>query len=347
LLFLKPLSEQVVKVSRKNADVHSPRYGMPEIYSIEFEQEATDSKSTLSVHWTRLIHIADNRQSSEIYGVPRMQTVYNYLLDIRKILGGSGEMFWKGGFPGLSFETQPEPGQGAIDVDGLKDQMEDYYNGQQRYLATEGIKVNSLQPQVSSPTDHLEVNIKAIAMSKGIPYRIFLGTEEAKLASTQDTKAWNKRVSGRNTKYVTPFIIRPLIDRFMAFGILTEVDYIVTWPDLNAASDEEVATIAEKRASAMAKYISSGVDSLMAPFEFMTMELGYSDDEARAIEKGALDWVGLDDPEPEDEFESFEDVDGGKTIKTKGKRPVGEPIDPKKKTAKKKVKKTPKKKAKR
>jgi uncharacterized protein len=323
LLFLKALAQNVVTISEKNSDLTSARYGLPEIYMVEFKGSATNSSQTLRVHWSRLIHIADNRESSEIIGVPRMKNVYNYLLDIRKVLGGSGEMFWKGGFPGLSFETNPEPGQPALDTDSLEDQIEDYYNGMQRYLATEGLQVKSLQPQVSSPKDHVEANMRAIATTKGVPYRIFMGTEEGKLAGGQDASAWDKRVAGRQTKYVTPYVIRPLVDRLIAFGVLSEPkEYSVTWQDLSKPTASDEAEVADKLTSAMTKYVSGSVDDLIRPFEYFTMVLGFSDDEARAIEKSAMQWTDLDEPEPQDDVETFIDVDGGQTTKTKGKRAV-------------------------
>ena len=45
---------------------------------------------------------------------------------------------------------------------------------------------------MASPKEHVETHMRNIAISLGIPYRIFLGTEEAKLASSQDVKTWNE-----------------------------------------------------------------------------------------------------------------------------------------------------------
>ena len=304
LLYLKPFDQTVVTVKTKEVDVTSPRYGSPLTYQIDFEVQTAGSgrsKSSQIVHWTRLLHVADGRDSSEIYGTPRMQPVYNRLLDLRKILGGSGEMFWKGGFPGLSFETQPEPGDSPMDTDSLKDQMELYMAGLQRYLATEGISVKSLAPQVASPKDHVEINMRNIAISLGIPYRIFLGTEEAKLASSQDIRTWNKRVSQRQNNYVSPYVIRPFIDRLMVLGILSEVDeYTVNWPDLNAPTDEDKANIASTLTEALAKYVTGGVDALIPPMEYLTVVLGMSRDEAEAIEKAAEGFLRLEVEEVEE-----------------------------------------------
>ena len=39
-----------------------------------------------------------NLTSSEIFGVPRMQSVLNAILDIRKIRGAAGEGYWRSCF---------------------------------------------------------------------------------------------------------------------------------------------------------------------------------------------------------------------------------------------------------
>ena len=205
-------------------------------------------------------------------------------------------MFWKGGFPGLSFETQSDVE--GLDADSIKDQMEKYMAGMQRYLAMEGITVKSLTPQVSSPKEHVETNMRNIAISLGIPYRIFLGTEEAKLASSQDVRTWNKRLSQRQENYVTPCIIKPLVDRFIDLGILPEpTAYVVDWPDLNAPTDEDKANVAKILTEALSKYVAGGVDALIPPMEFLTVILGMTQEEAEAIETAAMGWVGMEEEE--------------------------------------------------
>jgi len=305
LIYLKPFDQTSVTIKTKEISTASPRYGFPKTYSVSFGgTETSNTQMSKIVHWTRILHIADNRETSEIYGRPRMEPVYNRLLDIRKILGGSGEMFWKGGFPGLSFETQPEVED--LDTESIKDQMELYMAGMQRYLAMEGITVKSLSPQVSSPKEHIESNMRNIAISLGIPYRIFLGTEEAKLASAQDITTWNKRLSQRQENYVSPYIIRPFVERLIAFGILPEVKgYIVDWPDLNAPTDEDKANVAKSLTEAMSKYVSAGVDTLIPPMEYLTMVLGFTQEEAEAIEKAALKYTA--EQEEEEEIEEPEE----------------------------------------
>ena len=310
LLYLKPFDQSVVTILSKESNVNSPRFGFPSVYSIQFDSGgSSDIKSTKTVHWTRVLHIADSRECSEVFGTPRMECVYDRLLDLRKILGGSGEMFWRGGFPGLSFETGGiEEGALPMDTEALIDQVERYMQGLQRYLATENITVKSLSPQVASPKEHVETHMRQIAISLGIPYRIFLGSEEAKLASSEDKDTWNGRLRQRQDFYVTPYVIRVFIDRLIILGVLPEPkEYFVYWPDLDAPSDKDKAEVGKLRTEAMASYVASGVEVLIPPHEYMTLVLGMTEEEAMAIEKAVGKFIMDEDRDAEDSEDSEED----------------------------------------
>jgi hypothetical protein len=220
-------------------------------------------------------------------------------LDLKKIVSGSGEMFWKGGFPGLSLETHPSIENAVIDEEGIKKQVDDYQNGLQRYLALSGMAAKSLTPQVADPGGHVDVQIKLIAAALGVPWRVFVGSEQAQLASEQDTRAWNKRLTRRRNEYVTPFVVLPLIDRLQAFGVLPMVseknEVHVEWPDLHNPSEDEKAGVTEKKTNALAKYVQGGVDTLIPPFHYLTLILGMSDDEAQAVIDAATEQLDNED----------------------------------------------------
>ena len=98
LLYLRPFKEQFVMVKKTEMDIMSPRFGLPTMYSLQMDSVGQlDNASvssltsrTLDVHWSRILHVADNREESEVLGVPRMEDKFNRLLDIRKVLSGSG-----------------------------------------------------------------------------------------------------------------------------------------------------------------------------------------------------------------------------------------------------------------
>ena len=290
LLYLRPLDESLVSINELQGDPTNPRYGQPLWYDVRFEDQGGVKVQSGRVHWSRVIHLADNRTSSDIYGTPRMEKVINRLLDIRKIAGGSGEMFWKGGFPGLSMEAMPNADEVVeFDREDLKGQLEAYMNGLQRYLATVGMTSKQLTVQVADPGPHLEVQLRLISVAIGVPWRIFLGSEAAQLASIQDMRAWNRRLHRRREDYLSPYVISPMLDRLINLGVLPRpTRYNIHWPDLNSPSDSDKAEVAAKKTEALAKYVQGGCDILMPPFFFLTLFLGLSDAEARAVINDSL-----------------------------------------------------------
>lgn len=301
LLFLRPLAEDLVTVKGTEKDQTNPRFSQPTFYSVTFDSVTNTRTSTEGeviatvgqeqrVHWSRVIHLADNRESSEVYGIPRMQKVFNRLYDIRKIAGGSGEMFWKGGFPGISFEMDPNARPLTTDQKTeLRTELANYADGLQRYLAIQGVSAKNLTPQVADPSAHIDVQLGLIAQSLGVPKRVFIGSEQAQLASAQDTKRWNRRVSRRREKYLTPFVIRPLIDRLIALGVLPEVEeYDIRWPDMDSPSEKDQAEVLRVMTEAMAKYVGGNVDMLVPPEIFLTMFMGLEPDQVEEIMKQVM-----------------------------------------------------------
>lgn len=290
LLYLRAFDETCVTINELEKDKSNPRYGLPISYNIAFQDSTLSdgvAASTEKVHWSRVIHLADNRMSSRIYGLPRMELVLNRLLDAKKIAGGSGEMFWKGGFPGLSMETMPDVlnnGNVQLDTDSLKTQIDAYMNGLQRYIATVGMKANSLSPQVADPSPHWELQLRTIAAALSIPWRIFIGSETAQLASEQDSRTWNRRVTRRREDYLSPYIIYPFVRRLVQVGILPKpANIFVSWPDLNTPSEKDRAVVAEGLTKALTLYVTSGADAFMTPFHFLTLVMRFSDEEAASM----------------------------------------------------------------
>ena len=309
LLYLRAFDESLVSIVNHEKDRANPRYGQPIEYMVSFDDPTQTSQSgtqlSLSgakVHWSRVVHVADNLGSSELFGVPRMRPVYNRLHDLCKLYGGSAEMYWRGAFPGLSIETHPQLQTdvqlSAEEKTAMRTQMEQYMGGLQRYLSLIGMSAKSLAPQVVDPTPQINAQIMAICIQLGIPKRVFTGSERGELASTQDDSAWNDRLAYRQNNYITPRLIVPFIDRLITLGVLPEpVGYSVVWPDLNTLTDEQKADIAIKRTEAMVKYIQGSVEALMVPLDYLTRVIGLSQDEAAVV----LEAVLVEEPEEEGE----------------------------------------------
>lgn len=290
LLFVRVFPESLVRVTQYETNVLNPRFGQPVQYLVTLNDPRIGqagiglTTATINVHWTRVVHIADNLTSSEVFGIPRCQAVLNRLLDLQKLYGGSAEMYWKGAFPGLSLETQASLG-GDVDIDPeIIDQLEAYMNGLQRYLQTSGMTAKSLAVQVSDPTPQITCALEAICIKIACPVRVFKGSERGEMASSQDDSKWNDRVRERQVNHVTPRVIVPFVDRLIMLGVLPRPKgYSVTWPDLDSQTDTERAQIGQQRAQTMATYISSNASTLMDPMTFFVHVMGFDEDVSEAI----------------------------------------------------------------
>lgn len=296
LLYLRPFDEYLSFIHQYETDVLSPRYGLPKYYNLVFLDMTIDAagasigtRLNRRVHWSRVIHVADNLTSSLVFGTPRQQPVFNRELDLRKMKGASAEMLWKGGFPGLSFEIDPQfvADDPDFDKEEFRKEIQRYADGLQRNLMLVGIKATSLASQIpTDPQKYIDIQLQAIAMEMDVPEKIWRGSEEGRVAGTQDSLSWNKRLGRRVKKQVDPNVLRNAVDRFIAVGVMAPPKggkYFTDWADLNTPTDEDKANLALKWTQALSQYVASGVIHLIPPMEYMTTIMGIKPSDAKRI----------------------------------------------------------------
>lgn len=319
LLYIRTFSQRVVTVLSVENDATNPRFGLPTSYNIQFEDQGTLTvrgqvsssigSKTVKVHWHRIIHLADNRGESDVYGTPRIKDVFNRLWDLRKILAGSGEMFWKGGFPGYSAELHPDlVGNVDVDDEALKKEIDAYWHGLQRIIKLEGFQLKALEMQVADPSSHFMTAVKAISIAKGIPIRLLIGTEDARLASNEDARNWNMRLKKRSERYLSPHVVRPFIDRLIAVGVLPAVQsYDVNWPDRNVKTDKDKAEIGETYSKALGNYVQMGLENLIGPQQFFSQFLGLDEETSDQLALDAERFLLRGEEEEEEEERTLEE----------------------------------------
>lgn len=303
LVYVRPLSQAYVTILEYETNPRNPRFGQPTMYECTFSGDATptpsdnvnvrkiDKQVKVKVHWTRVLHLADNRKDSVVIGVPRMRPVFNRILDIRKILGANAQGYWSSGFPGLSIETHPQIEAADFDKEATREEVRKFQDSQQRTLLLEGLTARPIAPNLVDPTAHYRVHLEDICITINVPTRIFKGSEEAKLASSQDMRSWTKRLTKRQLLYINPFILRAFFDRMFLVGAMTKPKtLIIKWPDLNAPTENDRATTAAKITEALVKYVIGNVSVLMQPKEYLTLVCGFPVPQVDAILKS----VGAD-----------------------------------------------------
>lgn len=294
LKYVSVYSEAQASIHAFEDDPTNPRYGKPKIYRIEpgdsysgtVEGRKGGKKSSFNVHHSRVLHVADNRLTSDFFGWPRLQAVFNILQGIELIYGVAPEAYWRQGFPGLMFSIDKDlalqaEGDDSLDPEDFKDSLDKYIHGLQRFLMGVGIEAKSLNADLVSPADYVDVLIKIISIATGIPKRILEGSERGELSSSQDERQWAARNRNRRRQYIAPFILRPLIDQFVDVGILPAPGpdgYVIDWPDPFAPGEKEQAEIAKTKAQAIGEYVQKGGEEAYSRRLFLR-DLGLTEDQ--------------------------------------------------------------------
>lgn len=296
LLFIRTFDESLVQIVQYEADLRNPRFGQPVMYRITLNDPRDQHSgvglpiATVRVHWSRIIHLTDNRGSSEIFGVPRMRPVLHPILDDMKVRGAGAEGYWQSCFTKTSWETHPQLG-GDVIIDEAKMRYMFYMlrNTLERDAVSSGMTAKSLAPEVVDPTPHHAMQLETICINVGCPVRVFKGSERGELASSQDDAQWNDVVAERQNNYLTPRLIVPFIDRLISMGILPEPDegYFVEWPDLDATTKKDKAAILLQRTQAYSAYVAGNVEAVIPIEVYMTQFDNMTDEQAMATMEAA------------------------------------------------------------
>jgi len=217
LFYIQAFDESQAGIASYIKDTKSSLYGMPENYNVSFN--AVDAGIDISqgglVHYTRVIHVAENKLSSRIYGRPRLQTVINRLFDLEKVTGGGAEAAWLSVFKGMLLLTRDGaelPAKGSQEETYLNEQITNFMHRIQRFATLSDVDVHDLGVDSINIGDIYGVLSDDFAGSLGIPKRILYGSERGELASSQDKTEWNGVIDSRRTNFAEPEVLNPVID---------------------------------------------------------------------------------------------------------------------------------------
>jgi hypothetical protein len=292
LLYLSNYSEESVTIKEYDTDTTSERYSLPLIYQIQ-TLEGDDRTKTLLVHYSRIVHIpAEGSLTNKLLGTPRLECVYNQLINLEKVVGGAAEVFWLSARAGLQINNT---GDGILDSKGIEEAIDNFQNQLSRTILTENMEVKPVIMPIANCDSQVDAILKLISAATGIPARMLTGSEEAKLAGEADQQSWLDRIKERQANYVEPTLITPFIQRLVEVGSLPEPmnkKWTVLFEDQKPSPNAK-AELAIKTAQAIATYSSAlGADMLITPQQFVEDILGLEfkkDDLAKMISDENMD----------------------------------------------------------
>lgn len=265
VLYFTVKGEGAVEIAESDLDASSPRFGLPQVYEIQFGTAKT------RVHWTRVIHVAEGLLEDDVYGTPRLRRVHNLLDDLIKVVGGGAEAAWRRADPGVHVDVRDEYELGETAEEELEEQVEAFVHQWKKFLMTRGVDVEALAGEVQDTSGLAKMILSLIAGATGIPQRILLGSERGELASRMDENTWAGSIRARRAQFAEPRILRALIDRLIWAGALPAPDnggYEVVWTPLFEVDDKEASAVAETFARAVAQYAPGDAASVVTVEEF-------------------------------------------------------------------------------
>jgi uncharacterized protein len=301
IVYLAPYAEDDAKVEKWNEDTASDRFGLPEMYALsrtlEGERQRTSVKR--SVHWSRVLHVADGYIDDRVFGQPRLERVWNLIDDLEKVTGAGAEAFWLRAHQGYHFDLDPAMKIDPTEKDKMKDAAEEFAHGLRRTLATRGMDVTAFGSDVANFASPVDALMGLISSSTGIPKRILMGSERGELASSQDKGNWDERVSDRRRDFAEPQVVRPFVQMLIERGALPQVEYDIRWPELTELDEEQKADIAVKWSELNGK--AGGV--VVTPAEIRDRVLGLDALTPEEIEENTPEPIIEPPPGEEEELE--------------------------------------------
>ena len=310
LLYATPYSECDAEIVKWDKDEASPRFGKPEIYKIGITDPSNISGSNppteyLNVHHSRVIHITETPDSSDIFHAESLKDIYNVLHGSEKVIGAAPEGYWKMVVTKLLIEANPGITESDIDKTTLRNQISNWEMGLQGTMSLFGLQGKAIAPTVNEPTAFMDLLESLCALSADCPVRIFRGSERGEQASTQDKSEWNERCTESRNSIVTPRHIVPFFNRLIWVGVLPKPkSFHVEWENLDKLSEKDSSEIADNVASSLVKYSQGDLSNIIELVDFLTVVLGWDDEIAKAVVErveGSIKDEGKEDERDEKE----------------------------------------------
>ncbi len=303
IIEVKPVYEGQLTVASTDNDPMSDTFGMPAMYN--FNSGATGNRdekfnTSFNVHPDRLVIAAEGADDGGILGISSLEAPYNSLMDLRKIIGGGGEGYYRNAAKDIFLGTKPDVSNvvSAAMLETIEEQVDDFIRDRMRkIMVTPGLEAKALDANLANPREFFFNALYDCAAASKIPATILIGQQTGRLASDEDSRHFLSSVKARRENFQTD-LVEKTINWFIEHGVLPSSEYEVSWDDLLAPSDQEMLDNTKRMAEINQVQVLTGRDEVFSSEE-LREAAGFDPDEMPEPE-------GEDEPE-EDEPENDND----------------------------------------
>lgn len=283
LVEIVPLYESQLIPATTDQDPQSERFGMPLTYYFNSNAEGNRNPqvaAAATVHWTRVIILAEGADNGGIYGISELEAPWNSLMDLRKISGAGAEGFYKNAAQNIIFELA-DPKTTKVDKSAIEG-FSDNYNEKVRASFLKSIvapymKANNLQSTLVNPKDFYFNSLYDVAAAVKIGVTILIGQLTGRLASDEDNNAFRTMCQSRRTNFLTESI-DTVIQWCQRYGVLVQADYDIEWDDLLSANQTDKLLDAKQMTEINKNSFMSGGGIIFSDEEIREAA-GYENDE--------------------------------------------------------------------
>lgn len=298
VIYFRPFAYDGIEPHKYDNDPMSPRFGQPEEYQMQVmgrgDNEKDHARMPIIAHWTRVIHIVEEPFDSDIEGVPALQPVFNRILDLDKVLGGSAEAYFRNARGKIGFEVDSDFGTELLcDADAKASfdrAARSFTNNQQDQIVSVGSKIVPISTAHQSPIDTVKALMWEVSGYTRIPIRYLTGEGSGQLAGSEDKLAYNSLIADRQLTFCNKIAER-MLEILGECGAITVPDeYHIEWNIQDSTSEAEKAGIMAQKSAALAGILNAtaasgeGVD-----LESALTEVGFEEIEVVEVEIPEMD----------------------------------------------------------
>lgn len=256
VLYLDIYSEAHARIHKLVDDPKDSRNRQPEIYHIDLGGDirrgsVQRQSHTRPVHWTRVVHLAEDLVEDDIFGTETLRPVYNDILDLQKVRTSTAEAFWQRVAGILQAEIDPEAQVTDDQIEQLDEHLQELYHELRKTFWGQGVSLSRLAETEPDPSAAARLYLDLIGAGSPIPKRMLVGSETGERSSTEDQKSYLGHIAERHIQHAEPNLLRPFIDRLVEHRALPrpgQDGYEVVWPDLFQEPAKDVAEANRARA---------------------------------------------------------------------------------------------------